>query len=172
MTYDMSGSFSNATAHQSPLYCKGNDCFSVSVAIQAYLDAGCTPQQLNMGVPFYAHQFNNVVASTAPDKDIPGIGANFTGPTESTCQTDPKHCVPTYGAGAASWKSHELWDDEAQASYSYDVASKTLYSYDNTRAIVAKKDYATKKGLGGFMFWVMGADDSQHTLLSAISKGL
>jgi hypothetical protein len=46
----------NQTDHCSALYAKG-DGYSVDNAITAWLkDGNCKPAQLNMGVPFYAHQ--------------------------------------------------------------------------------------------------------------------
>ena len=47
----------------------------------------------------------------------------------------------------------EMWDEQAQASYSYDASRKVLNSYDNPRAVAAKCEYIKRKGLGGLIIW-------------------
>lgn len=66
----------------------------------------------------------------------------------------------------------EYYDSTNKASYGYDAAAGVLVSYDNTQAIADKTAYIKAKGMGGAMFWVLGGDDDQNTLLSAIHKGL
>ena len=172
MTYDMAGQWDAATGHQAPVSgCDNDECFSTEKAMQAYLDEGCSPDQLHVGVPFYAHQFDNV-KGTAPDPSLPGLKVPFTGPSQSTCQTSPGECVPTWRAGGASWAKYAHWDEAAVASYAYDTATDTFFSYDNPQAISAKIAYAKKKGFGGLMYWFIQADDTSSTLLKAIHNGL
>ena len=59
-----------------------------------------------------------------------------------------------------------------QASSAFDPSTATFYSYDNEQAISAKAKFIHANKLGGFMFWFMGADDAQNTLLSAIHRTL
>merc|ERR1719247_2691437 len=172
MTYDMAGQWDARTGHQSPLSgCDNEDCFTVDKAMQAYLDGGCSADQLHLGVPFYAHQMDNV-AEPGPDADLPGLNQSFTGPSQSTCQNTPAVCVPTWKAGNTAWKANEHWDEKAGASYAYDSGTKTFFTYDNPQAIAAKHKYKESKGFGGMMYWFIQGDDKQGTLLSAIHNGL
>lgn len=66
----------------------------------------------------------------------------------------------------------EYYDPYSKASYGYDAASGVFVSYDSAQVISDKAAYLKQQGLGGFMFWVLGADDDQNTLLTAISRGL
>ena len=34
---------------------------------------------------------------------------NFTGPTESICQSFPQQCVPTYKSESSQWAAHTYW---------------------------------------------------------------
>ncbi|KAM0656213.1 hypothetical protein ACHAPH_008059 [Verticillium nonalfalfae] len=52
----------------------------------------------------------------------------------------------------------ELYDDVAQASYSYDNKSRKLISYDTVDVIKNKVSYLKQKGLGGSMFWEASGD--------------
>jgi hypothetical protein len=59
-------------------------------------------------------------------------------------------------------------------------SSHTLLSYTplihssllDPQSIAAKTAYLKQKGLGGFMYWFIGGDDDQNTLLSTMSEGL
>ena len=140
MTYDMHGSFDAQTNHQSPMKCKvdpksGRDyCYSVEGAIQMYIDKGCSPEQLHIGVPTYAHMYDKVVAG--PNASMPGLYQNFTGPAETVCQKTPADCVPTWKKDHALWAANKHWDAESQASYAYD--GSTFYSFDDKQSIDAK----------------------------------
>jgi len=46
-----------------------------------------------------------------------------------------------------------MYDEVAQASYSYDANRRVFNSYDNPRAVKAKCDYIKQKGLGGLIIW-------------------
>jgi len=48
------------------------------------------------------------------------------------------------------WK---MWDDVAQAGYSYDATRKVLDTYDLPAAVKAKCEYVVQNGLGGLIIW-------------------
>jgi chitinase len=174
LQYDMHGSFDSSTNHQTPMKCKVQPgskvdyCYSVENAIEYYLSQGCRPDQLHVGVPFYAHQYDRV--PKGPNATLPGLYQNFTGPSEGTCQQFPTQCVPTFKAGGSSWAGNTYWDSESQASYAYD--GTTFYSFDDKRSIAAKAAYLKSKALGGFMYWFVGGDTTDNQLLTAMSDGL
>jgi chitinase len=174
MAYDMHGSFDAKTNHQAPIHCTpgaahGNPedtCYSVDNAVKAYIKAGCKAEQLNIGLPFYAHMYAQVPKGDSGD----GLYQNHTGPSESICQTKPDDCVPTWKIGGAKWEQtgNIHYDEKAGASYAYD--GQNFYSFDDDRSIKAKHEYSKAKGLGGLMYWFIGADDASNTLLKAINK--
>jgi GH18 family chitinase len=174
MTYDMHGSFDSQTNHQSPLYCKvpaGSKvdyCYSIDNAVEYYLSHGCTADQLHVGVPFYAHQYDQVQRGS--DTKLPGLYQNFTGPTESICQSFPQQCVPTYKSESSQWAAHTYWDEASGASYAYD--GSTFYSFDDKKSIATKATYLKNKKLGGFMYWFIGGDTTSNELLTALHNGL
>ena len=61
------------------------------------------------------------------------------------------------------------YDAEAEAAWAFDSRRGTYYSFDDVRAVKAKRDYVIKHGLGGLMYWFTGADDSDNTLLKAMT---
>lgn len=172
MTYDMHGSFDALTNHQAPLKCKPlpgqTTCYSVDNAITAYIKGGCRSDQLNVGIPFYAHQYDQVPKGAS--SKLPGLYQNHTGPTEGTCQRTPGECVPTYEAEGKQWAATRHWDEESGAVYSYD--GNKLYSYDDKQSIGVKSKYIKQKNLGGFMYWYIGGDSEDNTLLNLLHNGL
>ena len=82
---------------------------------------------------------------------------------------DVDSCVPPYKVIRSQSGWTDYWDSEAQASYAYNTLSQQFVSFDNVRAIEAKRTYAAQKGLGGFMLWYLGGDDANNTLLKALN---
>jgi chitinase len=62
------------------------------------------------------------------------------------------------------------WDDSAKAPYLYNPAKKLFVTYDDPKSIGLKTNYVIEKGLGGIMFWELGADLYANGLLEAIDK--
>ena len=60
-------------------------------------------------------------------------------------------CPPRPGASV-------LYDSQADASYSYDSASKELVTYDDVASATKKAQYLLTKGLGGAFFWEASGD--------------
>ena len=176
MTYDMHGSYDQSTNHQSPIYClsggahgnPSNTCNSVDTAINLYIDGGFSGDQLNLGIPFYAHEYN--VVQRGPNTNLPGLYQKHTGPDENICKQNPGQCVPTWKVGGAKWESQGIyyWDEDSKASYAYD--NNNFYSFDDYKSIMYKNNYINDMSLGGFMYWFIGGDDSDNTLLNAINK--
>jgi chitinase len=113
--------------------------WSTATAVDAYINYGVHPSKIYIGVPFYSRGFAG----------SNGLGTPGTGISPDKSWED----------GVVDYKSLplpgavEMWDDAAQASYSYDAARKVMNSYDNPRAVKAKCDYIKHKGLGGLIIW-------------------
>jgi chitinase len=60
------------------------------------------------------------------------------------------------------------WDQVAKAPYLYNAKDSLFITYDDTLSVRLKTKYAAEKGLGGIMFWQLGADAPEDGLLDAI----
>lgn len=60
-----------------------------------------------------------------------------------------------------------LWDDIAKAPYI--ISGGKFITFDNERSIKEKSQYVINKGLGGLMFWQLGAQETDK-LVDAINR--
>jgi chitinase len=60
------------------------------------------------------------------------------------------------------------WDPIAKAPYLYNATDSLFITYDDTMSVRLKTEYVAVKGLGGIMFWQLGADAPSDGLLDAI----
>ena len=113
--------------------------YSVSAAVKAYTSRGVPPSRIYIGVPLYSRGFSGT----------DGLGFSATGSSPDT----------SFEPGIVDYKSSpvagaiEMWDNEAQAGYSYDANKKVLNTYDVPRAVVAKCDFINENDLGGVIIW-------------------
>ena len=152
------------TNHQSPIYCTDSPlpCNSLDSIIQLYKDY-CNTEQLNIGIPFYAHQYNNV------NSENNGLYQDSSGPSKLVCETKAEECVPSWRY-SKKWINNMKWDPKAKASYAYDDINKIFYSFDNEQSIKEKYKYIQDNSLGGFMYWYIGGEASNNILLKAINN--
>ncbi len=166
MTYDFSGSWSDVTGFNAPLYDSTDnppEGGSADSIIQGYEGAGVPAERLVMGVPFYGRGWTGVAntdnglhqAYTGfPDGSEDG-GLDYRALVDSY--------IPTY---------QRYWNDVSQVPWLYDAASKTMISYDDPESLKMKVGYVKEKGLGGVMIWELASDDSDHSLLTALHDAL
>lgn len=149
MAYDYTGSWSTAAGHQANIYFDSQNMaatpYSTDQAVSAYAAAGIRPGKIVMGLPLYGRSFEGT-AGLGQAYDGVGPGDPTLGPGQWRLAGLPR-------AGAV-----ELFDDAAQAAYSYDAAARELISYDNLQSVRAKSAYLVGKGLGGAMFWEASDD--------------
>ena len=62
------------------------------------------------------------------------------------------------------------WDPVAKAAYLYNADEKLFISYEDTKSIQLKTQYAIDNGLGGIMFWQLRSDAKKEGLLDAIHE--
>ncbi|MCI1647326.1 MAG: glycosyl hydrolase family 18 protein [Bacteroides sp.] len=139
MTYDLDAADEGGN-HQSALYDPKaySDC---TRAVQAYLDAGMSPDKLVLGIPFYARHSFGASTPTA-------INYNKVLLLDSSYKIDN-------------------WDNAA--SVPYITYNGTYYAgYDNVRSIGIKGEWLLMKGMKGMMFWDYDGDDSNGTLRKAV----
>jgi GH18 family chitinase len=59
-----------------------------------------------------------------------------------------------------------MYDEVAEASYSYDASRRVFNSYDNPRAVKAKCEYIKRRGLGGLIMWESMLSSGEGWLMS------
>ncbi|KAM0605735.1 hypothetical protein ACHAP0_008958 [Verticillium nonalfalfae] len=149
MAYDYAGSWDSNAGHQANLYPNpGNPAatpFSTNAALTDYLAAGVFKL-----------------------KNTDGLGRPFSGIGQGSWENGVWDYKDLPRPGAT-----ELYDDVAQASYSYDNKSRKLISYDTVDVIKNKVSYLKQKGLGGSMFWEASGDRvGEGSLISASFQSL
>nr|QIJ96699.1 chitinase 2b [Glyphodes pyloalis] len=180
MTYDMYGSWDPVTGHNAPLHsgegdksADPNSLYTVDMAINYWLKAGCPPEKLIMGVPFYGRTFS----LTNPDVNsvrAPASGAGIAGQYTAT------NGFIGYNEFCQKLQT-ESWtvktDEKAKVPYA--IQNRNWVSYDNPSSLVIKTEYAMSLNLGGVMVWSIETDDfnglcgeGDFPLLRTLNKAL
>jgi chitinase len=161
MAYDFFNSLTPTTGHQAGLY---PSQFSAATdrngdaAVKQYLAAGVPSAKIVLGVPFYGRGFAGV---TSRNNGIKQPYERYEGDhsyAELVGKLIGKQGLTRY------------WDEQAQAPYLWNSASRTFISYDDPQSIAIKACYVRQKYLGGMMFWDLGSDRNDE-LLDAIGRG-
>jgi chitinase len=157
--YDYAGSWGNFTGHASNLSPSTSDPastpFNTRAVVAAYLAAGVPSTKLNLGMPLYGRSFTG---TTGLGKPYTGLGAG------------------TWEAGVYDFKdlplkgAHVYYDDEAEATYSWDNSTGMLVSYDTVDMALLKVDYIKETKLGGAMWWEVSGDrNDSGSIISSVS---
>ncbi|KAI8360321.1 glycoside hydrolase superfamily [Mortierella sp. GBAus27b] len=157
MAYDLAGSWSKTTGHQSNLH--GGDA-NIHKAIQHYLRQGIPPHKIVMGMPSYGRAFQNTDGINHPYDGV-GQGSWEQGVYDYKV-------LPLEGAT-------EFYDSESVSSYSYDPVKRELITYDTPMVVDRKSEYIAHNRLGGAMFWESSSDhkgDHSRSLTAAVSNSL
>jgi chitinase len=67
-----------------------------------------------------------------------------------------------------AWERH--WSAAVQVPWIYNPVHHIFFSYDDPHSIRLKAGFARRKHLLGTMFWVLGEDDEQNSLLRALYR--
>ncbi|KAJ3416894.1 hypothetical protein HDV05_007952 [Chytridiales sp. JEL 0842] len=166
MSYDLHGSWDAITNHQAHMKDKFGG-YEIDRAVNLFIDGGCKPSQLVLGVPFYGRAMKGVRPGSDPTK--PGLYQPHSGNAynEQGILSFGEIEKLISGGGFITY-----WDEEAKASWAYSASEGIFISYDSVQAVKMKVDYVKQKGMKGAMYWLMGQDDSKDTLLSTLYTGL
>ncbi len=169
MIYDMSDMNPHVTADSSPLYEPSNRAkasghnlspSSAEYAINWYLAHGVEAQKIVLGVPFYGHEWTGV---------SPTNGGLFQAYKTHVTRSDG---LPYRDIQAHFSSAQQYWDEQAKASWLYEMATHTLISFDNERALREKVMYVDQRQLGGIMFWDLSEDTATFHLLKTLASAM
>ncbi|KAL0110197.1 hypothetical protein PUN28_013683 [Cardiocondyla obscurior] len=177
MAYDLHGAWEKVTGHNAPLYKRtgesGGDLkLNVDASVHYWLDNGCPPEKLILGVPFYGRAF------TLADKNQNGLGAPTTGPgtagpyTREGGMLGYNEICESFKQGGWTVVRHE----EHRTPYAY--KDNQWVGYDDVTSLTEKTAYINSLGLGGAMLWSIETDDflgncgEKYPLLKTLYAGL
>ncbi|XP_034825961.1 chitinase-3-like protein 1 isoform X1 [Maniola hyperantus] len=179
MTYDMYGAWDSVTGHNAPLH-KGQgdenvpkeNVFTVDVALEYWLQQGCPPEKLVLGLPLYGRTFQ---LSNANNNGVraPASGAGIAGPWTAT------NGLIGYNEFCQKLKT-ESWDlrYDSLAKVPYAVQGRNWVSYDDPSSIAIKIEHALQYNIAGAMIWSIETDDfrglcaGDFPMLRAINEAL
>lgn len=170
MGYDFNEMQPKRTSHHSGLFAwpatsglkaDASKYANSDAAVQWYLDHGVPSEKIVLGVPFYGQVWAGV-----PDVNQ-GLYEPYNGrPGEDgtlSYREIKQAYLPVYA---------RHWDDHVKVPWLYNKDTKIMISYEDPQSITIKAQYVIQKHLGGMMFWDLGQDDNQSTLLEAIHNQL
>ncbi len=191
--YDYAGQSDKQTNEASPLYEANNNplrnqALSIAETVKAYLNAGVPPGKYLMGFPLYAVGWTGVPNvnhglyqnSTAvspvlladgsgvcphPDKAAPSPGCDSLLTPGNLTYATIENLIDKNGYTA--W-----FDADRDEATLYNPATGAFYTYDDPASVAAKMAFIRKNKLGGAYVWALGQDDSNGTLIKAISTEL
>ena len=164
MTYDFFGMPDKPTGHHAGLFRSAGATDAqdrdTARAVDEFLAAGVPAAKLVPGAAFYGKKFRTTTADNA------GLHQPFEG--EIGFLTWPE--LRDGPLADAAFERHR--DPQAQAPWLWNPATREFISYEDPESIRAKATFARERGLGGLMFWELGGDDADGSLLKAIHEGL
>lgn len=118
---------------------------------------GAKPEQLVIGAAFYGRGWKGVPPDNnglyQPNKGPIGGGTNF---SSIVADYENKNGY------------EKFWDPIAKAPYLYNKTDSVFITYDDTKSVGLKARFAKDKKLGGIMFWQLGGDSDENSLVKAI----
>lgn len=164
MTYDFFGSSRKPTGHHAGLFRSAGATSAedrdTARAVDEFLEAGVPAAKLVPGAAFYGKTFRATSTQNA------GLHQPFEGEISFLTWAELRDGP----LAAAAFEQHR--DQQAQAPWLWNPATHEFISYEDPEAVRAKAAFARERGLGGMMFWELGGDDADGSLLDAIHQGL
>lgn len=154
MAYNFAGPASSGIGFNAPL-CNPWSSFSIDNAIHGLMTLGVSPAKLVLGIPLYGHVFDQ----TENKIGSPFIKNDITGPLSYAL------IQKKYGQNSGC---QYKWHERSSVPYLYCPDNKVFVSFDDERSVKEKVRYAYQKRLKGLVFWRLGGDDEQHSLVQAI----
>ncbi|XZG69028.1 glycosyl hydrolase family 18 protein [Chitinibacteraceae bacterium HSL-7] len=174
MAYDRAGGWSRVSTLQAALHPVPGDpdgaVLATRQSVDFYLAQGAKPEQLVVGVPFYARALGNVEPGPNGDglaQPMSGVGMKDEAEPGVASYADLKARY----LGQDGWVLHRSVA-AGNAPYLYHAGKRELITYDDPVSLAEKVRYARLNQLGGMMVWEVTQDDASASLLNALYDGL
>ena len=167
MTYDFGTGFSQIATFNAPLAEVADDPLepdlrqwnNVTGAVDYYERHGVPRDKLVLGVPFYGRGFR--VAS-------PGEQAGLFQPQVGTVDVGNWRDISRDLLPDPAWQRHR--HPVARTPWLYHPGTQTFVSYEDADSIEERAAFAASHGLRGAFTWQLAGDDSEHSLLAAMTR--
>lgn len=151
MAYDFHGAWEMTTGHNSPLYDRGGDKFSISDAAAAWVTLGVPKSKIIVGLATYGRGWTLAGSETK-------VGAAATAASNANTYTKLAGMIAYYEACDLLSKGAQRFFDDAQAS-PYLVMGNQWYSYDDADSLSMKLNWIKDNGYAGAFVWTLDFDD-------------
>lgn len=166
MTYDFHGSWNTNTGGNAPLYdMDGSPQFSVDSCVKNWMNGGGTPDQINIGLPFYGRSFAG--------PGLTNFGQAHGGSADTATWSDDEGSPQYFNIVDKLAQFTSVRDNQTMTQIAYNI--KGLVSYDDEQAICDKTEYAMDHDLNGYIIWEISGDlmsDLSTPLLDAMNDKL
>lgn len=198
MTYDFYGAWSNVLGHQTALYCgsfmRPGECDGSGVdengnaysgpaytsdnGIRALLDQGVPANKLVLGAAMFGRGWEGVTQDTLTNPIDPMTGVGSGPLTGFSSQGVWEPGVIDYKAIKAFMLGPDNsgingfrygYDEQAEAPWVWNSVTGQLITFDDSRSVNAKGQYARQLGLAGLFAWEIDADNGD--ILNAMHEG-
>ncbi|WP_433289273.1 glycoside hydrolase family 18 protein [Micromonospora sp. CA-244673] len=167
MAYDFGTGFSPIATFNAPLAQVADDPLepglrqwnNVTGAVDYYERHGVPRDKLVLGVPFYGRGFR--VTS-------PGEQAGLFQPQIGTVDVGNWRDINRDLLPDPAWQRHR--HPVARTPWLYHPGTQTFVSYEDADSIEQRAAFAARHGLRGAFTWQLAGDDSEHSLLAAMTR--
>ena len=173
LSYDLHGTWDNATGHNAPLYgshSPTNYKLCLDEAVKKIHNSGVEKNKLVLGLAFYGKSINKV-----PNKEkysgLPGLGQPF----EKTATGSTMNYSAIKSLINKDGYKY-FWDKTSRVPYLFNANNNTFITFDDPNSIAIKTAYAKTQELGGVIIIDISKDQRYNTdqagdLLNAIHTG-